>query len=84
MEWLDQRRAAIRLPAVFPAAGGGVGPWRPADDTTKPARFIRPEEFKLVVLPEPDRLDVGQNPELAWLRLSFFAGQPRMYRTRWP
>jgi hypothetical protein len=68
------------LPAVFPAAGGGVGPWRPADDTTKPARFIRPDEFKLVLLPEPDRLDVGQNPELAWLRLSFFAGQTRMYR----
>jgi hypothetical protein len=68
------------LPAVFPAAGGGVGPWRPADDTTRPARFIRPEAFKLVLLPEPDRLDVGQNPELAWLRLSFFAGQSRMYK----
>jgi hypothetical protein len=23
---------------------------------------------------------VGQNPELAWLRLSFFAGQTRMYK----
>jgi hypothetical protein len=68
------------LPALFPGAGGGVGPWRPADDTTRPARFIRPEEFNLVLLPEPDRLDVGQNPELAWLRLSFFAGQSRMYR----
>lgn len=68
------------LPAVYPGAGGGVGRWRPADDTTKPARYIRPEEFKLVMLPEPDRLDVGQNPELAWLRLSFFAGQPRVYR----
>jgi hypothetical protein len=68
------------LPALFPAAGGGLGPWRPADDTTKPARFIRPEEFNLVLLPEPDRLDVGQSPELAWLRLSFFAGQTRMYK----
>jgi hypothetical protein len=68
------------LPALFPGAGGGVGPWRPADDTTKPARYMRPEEFELVMLPEPDRLDVGQNPSLAWLRLSFFAGQPHMYR----
>jgi hypothetical protein len=68
------------LPALFPAAGGGVGPWRPADDTTKPARFLRPDEFKLVLLPEPDRLDVGQSPELSWLRLSFFAGQTRMYK----
>lgn len=67
------------LPAVFPAAGGGLGPWRPADDTTKPARFLRPDEFKLVILPEPDRLDVGQHPELAWLRLTFFAGQTRMF-----
>jgi hypothetical protein len=68
------------LPAVFPGAGGGVGRWRPADDTTKPAHYLRPEEFKLVMLPEPDRLDVGQNPELAWLRLSFFAGQPKVFR----
>lgn len=68
------------LPALFPAAGGGLGPWRPADDTTRPARFIRPEEFKLVILPEPEHVDVGQSPELAWLRLSFFAGQTRMYR----
>jgi hypothetical protein len=68
------------LPAVFPGAGGGLGPWRPGDDTSKPARYIRPEEFDLVMLPEPDRVDVGQTPELAWLRLSFFAGQPRMYR----
>jgi hypothetical protein len=68
------------LPAVFPGAGGGVGPFRPADDTTHPARFVRPEEFTLILLPEPDRVDVGQNPELAWLRLSFFAGQPHMYR----
>lgn len=68
------------LPAIFPAAGGGVGRWRPADDTTKPARFIRPEDFKLVMLPEPDRVDVGQHPELTWLRLSFYAGQSRVYR----
>jgi hypothetical protein len=67
------------LPALFPAAGGGLGPWRPADDTTKPTRFIRPDEFKLVILPEPERLDVGQHPELAWLRLTFFAGQTRMF-----
>ncbi len=68
------------LPAVFPSAGGGVGPFRPADDTRRPQRFMRPEEFKLIILPEPDRLDLQRTPELAWLRLSFFAGQPRMYR----
>lgn len=68
------------LPAVFPGAGGGLGRWRPSDDTTKPARYIRPEDFKLVMLPEPDRVDVGENPEIAWLRLSFFVGQARVYR----
>ncbi len=68
------------LPAVFPAAGGGLGRFRPADDTTRPARFIRPEDFKLVMLPEPERLDLAADPELGWLRLSFFPGHPRVYR----
>jgi hypothetical protein len=68
------------LPALFPAVGGGLGKWRPPEDTTKPARFIRPEDFNVVLLPEPERLDVEANPELAWIRLSFYAGQPRMYR----
>ncbi len=68
------------LPALFPAVGGGLGKWRPPEDTTKPARFIRPEDFKIIVLPEPERLDVVANPDLAWLRLSFYAGQPQMYR----
>jgi hypothetical protein len=76
----SQSGGSYPLPAVFPAAGGGVGRWRPADDTSKPARFIHPGDFKVVVLPEPERLDVGASPELAWLRLSFFAGQPRMYK----
>jgi hypothetical protein len=71
------------LPAVFPGAAAAWAPWRPADDTSHPARFVPPEEFTLVLLPEPDRLDVGQNPELAWLRLSFFAGSRTCTATRW-
>ncbi len=68
------------LPAVYPAAGGGFAKWRPADDTTKPARFIRPEDFQLILLPEPERVDPTYTPDLAWLRLPFYAGQSRMYR----
>jgi hypothetical protein len=67
------------LPAVYPAAGGGFAKWRPAEDTTKPARFVRPEAFQTIVLPEPERVDVEATPELAWLRLPFFAGQSRMF-----
>jgi len=68
------------LPAFFPAAGGGLGSFRPSDDTTRPARFIPPADFTLIMLPEPDRVDAAARPEIGWLRLSFLAGQPKVHR----
>jgi hypothetical protein len=64
--------------ARFPGAGGGVGPFRVADDTRHPGRFLPPQAFQVVLLPEPDRLDARAHPELSWLALPFFAGQPHM------
>jgi len=80
MRWKGtQSGGSYPLPAVFPRSGGGVGDWRAHDDTRKPARFIRAEDFAIVMLPEPERLDVGLHPSLSWLRLSFFAGQTHMH-----
>src|SRR5262249_8869324 len=57
---------------------GGVGPLAVGDDTRAPARILEPDRFDVVMLPEPSRLDARAHPELSWLRLPFFAGQPRM------
>jgi hypothetical protein len=76
----SQSGGSYPLPALYPSAGGGLVTWRPHDDTRGPVRFIRPEDFVLVMMPEPDRLDVGMRPELGWLRLAFFAGQAVMHR----
>lgn len=79
--WTGQQSGgSYPLPGLYPRAGGGIGDMKPSDDTSSPARFIRPEDFRIVMLPEPERLDVGQRPELAWLRLAFFAGQAQMFR----
>ncbi len=67
------------LPALYPGAGGGVAGLRPYDDTSRPQRFIAPEDFQVVVLPEPERLDAEANPELSWLKLPFFAGQRSVF-----
>ncbi len=68
------------LPANYPGAGGIFGMLRgPDDDTREPVRYIHADEFRVVLLPEPERLDAGERPELSWLRLPFFAGQPRVY-----
>ena len=37
------------------------------------------DRFEVVMLPEPARLDARAHPELSWLRLPFFAGQPRVF-----
>jgi hypothetical protein len=66
--------------AAYPGAGGGVGPFAVADDTRAPARILPPERFQIVMLPEPARLDTRAHPELSWLRLPFFAGQPHVFR----
>ena len=75
-----QSGASYPLPSLYPAVGGGITGLRADEDVNDPARFIRPEEFAIVMLPEPDRLDVGLHPELTWLRLDFFAGQAVMFQ----
>ena len=66
------------LPAKFKRAGCRSRLVSPDDDTSRPARFIAASDFKVIVLPEPDRLDAARHPELSWLRLPFFAGQRTM------
>jgi hypothetical protein len=65
--------------ASYPGAGGGIGPFAAADDTRAPARVLAPDAFEVVMLPEPSRLDARAHPELSWLRLPFFAGQPEVF-----
>jgi hypothetical protein len=65
-------------PAAYPGAGGGFGPFKVADDTRKPARLVDADSFDVVMLPEPARLDARAHPELSWLKLPFFAGQPQV------
>jgi hypothetical protein len=73
-----QSGGSYPLPARYPGAGGAFGPLSVDDDTREPGRFLGPEAFRVVLLPEPARLDTRAHPELSWLRLRFFAGQPRM------
>jgi hypothetical protein len=73
----SQSGGSYPLPARYAGAGSGFGPFRPADDTRRPARFIRAESFRVILLPEPQRLDTRAHPELSWLRLPFYAGAPR-------
>jgi hypothetical protein len=68
-----QSGASYPLPAVY--RGAGSGPLPPDEDTRRPARFLPPEAFDVVFLPEPERLDAQAHPELSWLRLDFWAGQ---------
>lgn len=74
-----QSGGSYPLPGVFDNVGGGITGFRASEDVSGPERFIRPEDFNVVMLPEPERLDVGLRPELTWLRLDLFAGQAHMY-----
>jgi hypothetical protein len=73
----SQSGGSYPLPARYESVVGGFGPFRPADDTRHPARFVPAEAFRVVLLPEPRRLDTRAHPELSWLRLPFYAGAPR-------
>ncbi len=75
----SQSGGSYPLPARYAAAGSGIGPFRPADDTRHPARFVPAETFRVVVLPDPRRLDTRAHPELSWLRLPFYAGAPHAH-----
>jgi hypothetical protein len=75
----DQSGGSYPMAAQFPGAGFGAGPFDVGDDTRTPARTIPASAFKVVLLPEPERLDAERHPELSWLKLPFFAGQPRVH-----
>jgi hypothetical protein len=76
----DQSGGSYPMPAHYPGAGFGAGPFDVGDDTRTPARTIPASAFNVVLLPEPERLDAAKNPELSWLKLPFFAGQQRVHR----
>jgi hypothetical protein len=57
-----------------------LGSLGPTDDTRAPGHHVAADRFDVVLLPEPARLDTRARPELSWLKLPFFAGQPRVYR----
>ena len=75
----SQSGGSYPLPARYAGAGSGLGPFRPADDTRHPGRFVPAEAFRVVLLPEPQRLDTRARPELSWLQLPFYAGAPRAF-----
>jgi hypothetical protein len=64
----------------YPGSAFDVPLLSPADDTTTPARFLAAADFRIILLPEPARLDAAQSPELSWMRLPFHAGQRRLHR----
>ncbi len=65
------------LPAFF--RGAGDGPVGPDEDVRTPQRFLNANDFDVVLLPEPERLDARAHPELSWMALEFYAGQERVY-----
>ena len=69
--------ASYPLPGLYRGAGYD-GPIKADEDTGSPDRFIGAGRFRLVLLPEPERLDAAARPELSWLKLPFYAGQARM------
>jgi hypothetical protein len=68
--------ASYPLPAFYRRAGSG--PIKADEDTRTPRRFIGARDFRIVMLPEPERLDATLRPELSWLRLPFYVGQEDM------
>lgn len=83
-EWFGfsgvQSGGSYPLPGRYPGAAFNI-PWlSPDDDTSQPARFIAAADFKLIVLPEPERLDAQRFPELSWLRLPFYVGRRAGFR----
>ncbi|MDX2022003.1 MAG: hypothetical protein SF187_17330 [Deltaproteobacteria bacterium] len=63
----------------FANAGADRG-WlvSPSEQVQPPARIILPEDFRLVMLPEPDHVSERQWPQLWWLRWNLFFGQRRI------
>ena len=59
------------LPGRYPRAGFEPRWFAPDEQLPVGARFLAPDDFQVIVLPEPDRLDGARQPELSWLRLPF-------------
>jgi hypothetical protein len=68
-------------PARYPGAAFYVpAGLSPAEDTSRPARFLAAADFKIVVLPEPDRIPAARAAELGWLRGQVYFGQRSVHR----
>lgn len=63
----------------WPGRYGRVGTeyrwFSPSEKIGSPRRFLAPEAFRLVMLPEPDRVTASHHPELWWMRWPLFLGQ---------
>jgi hypothetical protein len=70
--------ASYPLPGRYPRAGLEPRWFAPDEQLPVGARFLAPDDFQVILLPEPDRLD-GSQPELSWLRLPFYAGQRQVH-----
>jgi hypothetical protein len=67
------------LPGRYPRAGFEPRTFAPDEHLPVGARFLAADEFQVILLPEPERLDGARHPELSWLRLPFFAGQRQVH-----
>lgn len=75
----EQSGGSYPMPAVYRHAGGGPHVFRATEDASRPKRFVPASGFRIVMLPEPERLD-GTRPELGWLKIDMRIGQSRMSR----
>jgi len=69
----DYSGASYPRPGTFPVEFGIT-----QEDATGAGRLIHADEFAVVLLDEPGRVDYAANPTLSWLALPFFAGVPRV------
>ena len=74
------RRAAAAIPGPRRIRARAAASVRSPSPTTRARRRASSTRTAstIVMLPEPARLDARAHPELSWLRLPFFAGQPRV------
>lgn len=65
-------------PGRYGRAGSAHEWLAPSEDLREPSRFLAPEEFELVLLPEPDRVSASYRPELWWMAWPVYFGQRRI------
>jgi hypothetical protein len=64
----------------YAQVGFSIPTFSPGDDTSLTVRFIPSSDFRLILLPEPHRLDARRFPELSWLKLPFYVGRRSGHR----